>query len=129
FDGTLIVWAPATRSARNDGDARSSRAASLAGAAVEVSGAARDPDRTTTAIALPTSAPPALRPSAGKRTTIWMRRIGRSSSTNDITAIPREPTATASASATDRACPSTAETSTRAGQCHRYQEYDQAPTC
>src|SRR5438067_13372702 len=127
FDGTWIVRAPAIRYARNDGNSRG--AVSLDGApAFEMSGPTSDPDRTTIAIAPAASTPPALRPSAGRRTTIWIRLIGRSSSTNDITAINRETAATASASIADRECPSTAGASTSAGQCHRYQEYDQAPT-
>src|SRR5579884_26071 len=90
FDGTLIVRAPAIRSALSDDDANFSPALSRAGAAVDASGPTNDPDRVTIAIATAASTPPALRPSAGRRARISMPRIGRSNSTNDIAAITRD---------------------------------------
>ena len=129
FDGTLVVCTPAIRSARNDAGADLRRAASRTGAAaVEANGPTSDPHRTTIAIASAASRPATPRPSAGRRTKICMRRTGRSSSSNDITAITRGTAAKPSACVSDSECPSTAAARTSTGQGHRYQEYDQAPT-
>src|SRR5581483_10066416 len=128
FDGTALVFAPAARSACSC--VAVSCFAAFAGVSVRTRaaadfGAARliiELDSTTTATAIAASIPPPARPRSGRRTTTWIRRIGRSNSTNDITAITSESSATASASDSDKACPRTAGASTSAGQCHRYQE-------